>query len=93
MSRYKGEGIFRRYKLLGHLRVLTGCLYCEGALFDTVGEIAGQNGSVMLRCFHCGRRYLSHDGGRHIRLWPYREFEHLDPKKKRGPDSNTYTEA
>jgi DNA-directed RNA polymerase subunit RPC12/RpoP len=27
------------------------------------------------KCFHCGRMYLNKNG--HLRLWPYREYEHL----------------
>lgn len=76
MKKFTGEGEFRRYKIFKGFRILSGCLYCEGALFWRT-EYSPDNKGVYV-CLHCGRKYLSLNG--HIRLWPYREYEHLIKK-------------
>lgn len=79
MSKFTGEGIFKRYKFFKGLRILSGCLYCEGALIWKKGEWSPDKRGVFV-CFNCGRMYLSFNGN--IRLWPYREYEHLVQKNK-----------
>lgn len=78
--------MFEWYRFFnGHsTRILSGCTYCEGAVFiDTLMWSGGVEGKE-LKCFQCGRTFKYKDG--HLVLWPYREYPHLEgrqvPKEK-----------
>ena len=74
MGKSVGEGVFKRYRTVNGHRILSGCLYCQGALFGGYKPL-GPDGMEVYKCFHCGRMYLNKNG--YLRLWPYREYEHL----------------
>jgi uncharacterized protein with PIN domain len=74
----RGEGPFIRYRYFRGYRILSGCLYCQGALFMQEEKIKPDI-TVFYKCFNCGRMYLRENS--HIILWPYREYEHLKGKK------------
>jgi len=75
MDQAAGEGIFKRYRIVNGHRILSGCLYCQGALFGGHKPL-GAEGLEVYKCFQCGRMYISTKNG-YIRLWPYRNYEHL----------------
>lgn len=64
-------------------RVLSGCSYCRGAVMASSEGITLQGGEKVVKCFHCGRMFRSVNG--ELKLWPYREYPHLDGRKKRIP--------
>jgi len=70
--------VFKRYRFVNGHRALSGCLYCQGAIFPGY-EPLGPNGMKVYKCFQCGRMYLNNNG--HLKLWPYREYEHLSHAK------------
>jgi hypothetical protein len=74
MLQVRGEGLFVRYRYFKGHRILSGCLYCRGAL---LWESEKVNSSIKahFKCFQCGRMYLRENN--HIILWPFREYEHL----------------
>jgi hypothetical protein len=86
MPEMRGEGVFKRYKFFKGHRILSGCLFCQGALLGGY-RILAPDGMAVYKCFHCGRMYLGENN--HIRLWPYREYEHLYWKKKEEASPST----
>ena len=69
--------LFKRYKLVNGFRVITGCAYCEGAVFRdwTECEDSVPSNPILFKCFHCGRLFQVSDGA--LKLWPHREYDHL----------------
>jgi hypothetical protein len=68
------QEFFKRYRLVNGHRILSGCPYCQGALFDGHQPL-GSDGLQVYKCFHCARMYRLEDG--HLVLWPFREYPHL----------------
>jgi hypothetical protein len=71
--------VFERYRFFNGHRILSGCTYCEGAVFIyTLGSSGGVEEKV-LKCFQCGRMFKYKDG--RLVLWPFREYPHLEGRQ------------
>lgn len=60
-----------RYRLFNGYRILSGCTYCEGALF--IYRSPGGDEEV-IKCFHCGRMFRHENC--YLILSPFREYAH-----------------
>jgi len=67
--------VFERYRFFNGHRILSGCTYCEGAVFIYTLESSGGVEEKVLKCFQCGRMFKYKDG--RLVLWPFREYPHL----------------
>lgn len=81
MEKFSGEGIFVRYRTVQGHRVLSGCLYCHGALLWGYKPLGPDRISVY-KCIHCGRMFERINENGWIRLFPYKEYEHLPSLNK-----------
>lgn len=80
MKKFTREGVYQRYRVFRGLRILSGCLYCQGAIVWCPHIMGPSNKPGISKCFHCGRMFLVHNG--YLKLWPYREYEHLKPRNR-----------
>ena len=67
--------MFMRYRFFNRHRILSGCTYCEGAVFIYTLRLLVEQEEVF-KCFHCGRMFRYEDG--HLVLWPFRVNPHLE---------------
>ncbi len=70
--------MFKWYRISNGRKILSGCMYCDGAIFiqNSVSHIEERE---VIKCFHCGRMF-KYEKGRLV-LWPFRKYPHLEGRE------------
>lgn len=72
--------MLERYRFFNGHRILSGCPYCERAVFIYTLGLSGGVEEKVLKCFQCGRMFRYEDG--HLVPWFYKEHPHLERHKR-----------